>query len=155
MPRALLLACGNTLRGDDGVGWWIGGEVEQRPPLPDLEVVLTHQLLPELAEKVSTADIVVFVDCSAISEAGTVSVVPIRPAEQLPRLLTHHLDPASLLRLTSDVYGHLPQTAMAVTIGGHEFGLAEGLSDAVRNAIPAAVAAVERVFLDTASTLHC
>src|ERR1700733_10736040 len=105
---ALLLACGNTLRGDDGVGWWIGGEVEKKPSIRDLEVVLSHLLLRELAEQVSCADVVVFVDCSAITAAGAISVMPIEPAAELPRLLTHHMDPASLLRLASDLFGRAP-----------------------------------------------
>jgi hydrogenase maturation protease len=147
MPRGLLLACGNTLRGDDGVGWWIGGEVEQSPPLPDLEVILTQQLLPEHAEQVSCADVVVFVDCSAVTEAGAISVIPISPAEQLPRLLTHQLDPGSLLRLAADLFGRVPQIAVAVTVGGHEFSLGEGLSEAVRASIPKAVEAVQIAFL--------
>jgi hydrogenase maturation protease len=147
VARALVLACGNTLRGDDGVGWWIGGEVEQNPPLPELEVILAHQLLPEHAEPVSCADVVVFVDCSAVTPPGAVSVVPIEPAAELPRRLSHHLDPASLLRMASDIFGRTPKSAAAVTIGGHQFGLAEGLSDLVQASIPGAVAAVERALL--------
>ena len=147
MARALLLACGNTLRGDDGVGWWIGGELKQNPPVPGLEVVLSQQLLPELADQVSCADVVVFVDCSAITAAGSISVIPIEAAAELPRLLTHHMDPASLLRLASDLFGRVPHSAVVVTIGGESFDLTEGLSDTVQTAIPKAVAAIEDVFL--------
>src|ERR1035438_3634143 len=97
--RALLLACGNTFRGHDGVGWRIGSAVEQQLRLSGLTVLMTRQLLPEHAEAISSADVVVFVDCSAVTAAGTVSTIPIRPAVSLPRILTHHLDPAALLRI--------------------------------------------------------
>ncbi len=119
--RALLLACGNTFRGDDGVGWRIGCAVEQRSPRDDLTVVMTRQLLPEHAEAISAADVVVFVDCSAVTAAGTVSTIPIQPAESLPRILTHHLDPASLLRLAHDLYARTPARAVAITVGGESF----------------------------------
>ena len=106
--RALVLACGNTFRGDDGVGWRIGCAVEQRPPCGGLTVVLTQQLLPEHAEAISAADTVVFVDCSAVTPAGTVSTIALRPAERLPRILTQHLGPAALLRLALDLYARMP-----------------------------------------------
>ena len=102
MARALLLACGNTLRGDDGVGWWIGGQVEQNLAPADLEVVLTHQFLPEFADIISKAEIVVFVDCSAVTQPGAVSVFPVEAAAELPRIMTHQMDPASLLRMAAD-----------------------------------------------------
>src|SRR5271168_1858099 len=52
----LVLACGNTLRGDDGVGWRIGSLLIENPPCDSLQVILTRQLLPEHAEPLSKAD---------------------------------------------------------------------------------------------------
>jgi len=145
--RALVLACGNTFRGDDGVGWRIGCAVEQRPPCDGLTVVLTQQLLPEHAEAISAADTVVFVDCSAITAAGTVCTIELQPAENLPRILTHHLDPASLLRLALDLYSRMPTRAVAVTVGGESFALTDQLSRAVRSAVPKALEAVRGALL--------
>jgi hydrogenase maturation protease len=145
--RALLLACGNTYRGDGGVGWRIGCAVEQQLQLSGLRVVRTRQLLPEHAEAVSTADVVVFVDCSAITEAGTVSTIPIQPAETMPTILTHHLDPGSLLRLALDLYARKPARAVAVTVGGDCFELTDRLSKPVKAAVPKAMEAVRCALL--------
>jgi hydrogenase maturation protease len=145
--RALLLACGNTLRGDDGIGWRIGCAVAQRPPCEGLTVVFTQQLLPEHAEAVSAAEIVVFVDCSAVTAGGTISAVDIRPADSLPRILTHHLDPAALLRLALDLYSRTPARAVAVTVGGASFAVTDRLSKAVRSAVPRALDAVRAALL--------
>ncbi|HEX9198988.1 MAG TPA: hydrogenase maturation protease [Acidobacteriaceae bacterium] len=145
--RALLLACGNCFRGDDGVGWRIGSAVERTPPRPDLTVVMTHQLLPEHAEAISSADVVVFVDCSAISTAGTVSTIPIQPAETLPRILTHHLDPASLLKLALDLYERVPANATVITVGGESFELTDRLTTTVKAAVPKALEAVRCALL--------
>lgn len=139
-----MLACGNTLRGDDGVGWRIGCAVEQHPPLEHLTVVRTQQLLPEHAEAVSAADVVVFVDCSAVSTAGSVTTLSVQPAENLPRILTHHLDPASLLRLTQDLYSRMPSKAVIVTVGGESFALTDQLTRTAKAAIPKALEAVRR-----------
>lgn len=146
-PRALLVACGNTFRGDDGVGWCIGGAVEQQVHLAGLTVLRTRQLLPEHAEAVSAADVVVFVDCSAITAAGTVSTIPLEPAESLPRVLTHHLDPAVLLRLARDLYAHTPDRAVAITVGGESFDWSDRLSRSVKSAVPEAMEAVRMALL--------
>lgn len=140
--RRLILACGNTLRGDDGVGWRIAEQLESDPIHTDDQIILVQQFLPEHAELLSQADVVVFVDCSALSAPGQVCTIPIVPAEHLPRILTHHLNPASLLLIALGLYGKIPSRASAVTIGGSSFELSEDLTPAVRDAIPAAVRAV-------------
>jgi hydrogenase maturation protease len=145
--RTLLFACGNTLRGDDGVGWRIGCTLERQPPCPGLTVVVTQQLLPEHAEAISAAETVIFVDCSAVHASGTVSTISVQPAESLPRILTHHLDPASLLRLALDLYSRAPSHAVAVTIGGESFELTDHLSRTVKSAVPKALEAVRAALL--------
>ena len=150
-PRTLLVACGNTFRGDDGVGWCIGGAVEEQLQLAGLTVLRTRQLLPEHAEAVSAADVVVFVDCSEIAAAGTVSTIPIEPAESLPRVLTHPLDPAVLLRLSRDLYARTPDRAVAITVGGESFDWSDRLSRSVKSAVPEAMEAVRLALLGVAA----
>ncbi len=143
--RKLVLACGNTMRQDDGVAWHIAAALEQAAFLPEGAIVATHQFLPEHCELISHADSVAFVDCSAVAAPGQVQSVPVFPAPQLPRILTHHLDPAALLRMTLDLYGRVPIKAVAVTVGGAHFDLGDDLSSIVRAAIPAALEAVRNV----------
>lgn len=145
MRGALVLACGNTLRGDDGVGWWIAGRVEQYFSATGIEVEFVRQFTPEFAEPVSAAALVVFVDCSMIAAPGAVSVLPVYPAENLPRVLTHHLDPSAVLKLARDLYGAIPERCYAVTVGGKSFELSEELSDPVAAAIPTAVELIGRL----------
>jgi hydrogenase maturation protease len=142
--RRLVLCCGNTLRGDDGVGWHIAAQLELTPLLAEAEIIVTQQLLPEHAELLSESDLAVIIDCSALTGAGQVSSMPIEPADHLPRILTHHLDPASLVRLALDLYRTIPARTTLVTIGGASFALSEEMSAAVRTAIPAATQAVLR-----------
>jgi hydrogenase maturation protease len=141
-PSILILACGNTLRGDDGVAWRIASLLEEGQQCDGIDITCTQQLLPEHAELVSAADQVVFLDCSALTPAGTVTSTPIEPAERLPSLFTHNLDPAALLRLALDLYGRSPSSAMLITIGGQSFDLNEALSGPVAAAIPLALDAI-------------
>jgi hydrogenase maturation protease len=142
IKSAVVLACGNTLRGDDGIAWAIGSEIERSLPYEEIEVVVTQQLLPEHAELLSRADLAIFIDCSVIAEPGKVSTVPIHPAECPPSIFSHQLDPASLVRLAQHLYGRTPSRAVAITIGGQSFELSEMLSKPVADAIPVAKAAV-------------
>src|SRR5215472_4005839 len=64
MPRVLIIGYGNPLRADDGVGWRMAcrlGELVRDEPF---EVLAVHQLTPELAEPISRAELVIFVDAS-------------------------------------------------------------------------------------------
>jgi hydrogenase maturation protease len=154
MKSVLVLACGNTLRGDDGVAWHIGSALKDDATYSEVEVILTQQLLPEHAEPLSRTDLAIFIDCSAVAEPGAVSTIPVHQADCLPSIFTHHLDPASLLRLTQDLYGCTPSRAVAITIGGQSFGLSEELSKPVAGAIPLAKAAVCAMFPAAYPSLH-
>ncbi len=140
--QSLVLACGNPLRGDDGVGWKIAEQLVNNPRFESVNVVVSQQFLPEHAELLSGADLVVFVDCSTLAPHGEVCVEPVEPATKMPRIFTHHLDPASLLRLAADLYGRLPSRAMLVAVGGEEFEMVEELSACVAAAVPRAVEAI-------------
>lgn len=142
------IACGNTLRGDDGVAWHIGLAIEEQPLFAAVNVIFAQQLLPEHAELLRDTELALFLDCSAVSEAGSVSIIPLEPAAHLPRILTHHLDPSSLLRLTLELYGNTPPAAFVITVGGASFGLGEPLTPLVEAAVPIAVEAVRHVLPD-------
>jgi hydrogenase maturation protease len=152
VKSAVVLACGNPLRGDDGIAWAIGSEiersiVEQSLPYVEVEVILTQQLLPEHCVNLSRTDLAIFIDCSIVVGPGNVSAVPIRPGERLPHIFTHHLDPPSLLGLTQHLYGRIPLRAVAITVGGQSFELSESLSKPAADAIPLAKAAVYAMLL--------
>ncbi len=145
MARKLVLACGNTLRGDDGVGWAIAERLDGDSSLADVEVVVAHQLTPEMAEPISLAETVVFVDCSAVSHAGEVSVFSVEAASKDNSSLTHNVDPANLLALSREIFASAPHRAFAVTVGGGSFELIEELTEAVRLAIPEAVLVIKKL----------
>ena len=146
MKSVLVLACGNTLRGDDGVAWHIGSALKDGPARAGAEVILARQLLPEHAEALSSADLAIFIDCSVAVHPGVVSIFLVNPAQSLPRIFTHHLDPASLLKLCQNLYGRIPSHSVAITVGGESFALKDGLSKSVTAAIPIAIEAVRDAY---------
>ena len=143
----LLLACGNPLRGDDGVGSCIGEGFEGEP---GIQVVLRQEFTPELAEALRDAETVVFVDASTTIAAGQVSVERLEPTGEIEGPFSHHRTPTALLRLTGELYGVRPLRAFSVTIGGGCYGLGDPLSEPVQRGIPKAIRAIRAIFEGTA-----
>jgi hydrogenase maturation protease len=139
----LVIAWGNPLREDDGIAWHVVEglrALQPRPWLPVLHLRHAHQLTPEMAECVSRALGVVFVDARREGRPGEIRVEPVVPAvSQNP--LAHSLSPQGLLLYAESLYGRAPQ-AVIVTVAGERFGIGEELSPAVRRALPRAVRAV-------------
>jgi hydrogenase maturation protease len=146
--RCLILACGNTLRGDDGVGPWLAAWAEERfRAEPAVRVLARQQWTPDLAEEVAPAGMVLFVDCAANIAPGLIQLLPVEPSAELPRLLTHHLGAADLLALGRDYYDSLPLKAMLLTVGAGSLELHEGFSDQVNAVLPDASKLLETTVL--------
>jgi len=129
----LVIALGNPLREDDGAGWAVAQALHQ---CQDVRVLVVHQLMPEMAEEVSRADAVVFVDARRGGLAGELRTVALAPAAAEHRL-THVVEPETLLHYAQLLYGRAPK-AWLVSIAGERFGLGDGLSASVLQAVPAA-----------------
>jgi hydrogenase maturation protease len=98
-----------------------------------------------MAEPISTSDTVIFLDCSATSEPGHISLHPVEATTRPARLMTHHMSPESLLWMSQELYGRVPRVAYLITVGGESFKMEERLSDAVRGAAPAVLSMVREI----------
>jgi hydrogenase maturation protease len=146
--RCLILACGNTLREDDGVGPFLAAQAEQRFADSDsVRVISRHQWTPELAEDITGAESVLFIDCAANAQPGSVQLSPVEPGSETPGLATHHFGAAELLSLTRELYGNLPRISLLLTIGAGSLELREGFSEPVSASLPGAWQLVERTVL--------
>ncbi|HWE83650.1 MAG TPA: hydrogenase maturation protease [Terracidiphilus sp.] len=142
--RCLILGCGNTLRGDDGVGPLLCAWAEERfAGEPGVRAMASHQWSPEMAEDVAAADTVLFVDCSLDQAPGQVLLRELTAVPLKPGLVTHHLGAAELLRVAQDLYGAQPRRACLLTIGAGSIELGEELSPSIRAALPDAQALLE------------
>jgi hydrogenase maturation protease len=135
--RILVLACGNPLREDDGAAWQVARHVldSPRPAGIDLEVVTCMQYLPEMAEAVSRADIVVFVDASVDVSPGSARLSAMASGDSVPAALTHHFNPAGLIDLGLRLYGTAPARVHLLEIGAAEFDMSEEVSEPVERGI--------------------
>ena len=141
--RCLILACGNTLRGDDGIGPWLAQWAEERfRDEASVRVVASQQWTLELVDEVARAETVLFIDCSAEAEPGAVGVIEVE-AGSAEGVGTHHLGASELMAVARDLYGSLPRAASLLTVGAGSLELGEEFSAAVLDAIPTACAKVE------------
>ncbi len=153
----LVLACGNTLRSDDGVGPKLAEWAAERfRDEAHVRVLARQQWTPDLAQDIAGADSVLFVDSSVESVPGRVCLIPVAlhvnglaaetgPAAPLPA--THHIDPVELLGLSRELYGSMSAHAMLLTIGAGSTELGETFSDSVEAALPRARGVLEKTVL--------
>lgn len=133
-PPVLILGYGNILRRDDGVGWAAVRRLKDQLP-PDFASVLTlPQLLPELAESVSRADLVIFIDADFQLAPGKVKKRIIRHRKSRNKTIGHHQTPDEILRLARDLY-HCSPRAILFSVGGSDFSFGCKLSSPVRVAL--------------------
>src|SRR6185369_13521014 len=116
----LLIGYGNILRADDGIGYWIADALSEQA---NVEILACHQLTPELAEPISRADWVIFVDACQGEQPGRTSYDwEIAAGES--GVFTHNASPAGLLRDARALYGGSPK-ALVVTVDANCFDYAD------------------------------
>jgi len=146
--RCLILACGNTMRGDDGVGLWLAEWAERRfADQPGVRIIADHQWTPELAEDVARAQSVLFIDCTLDTAPGSLHLTDVEPAAEGQGINTHHQNAAELLALSRDLYHAVPMNAVLLTIGAGSIEFGEEFSDAVKAALPVACKMIEETVL--------
>jgi hydrogenase maturation protease len=139
LPRALVIGYGNPLRGDDAAGPALAHRLAGHP-LPGVEVLVVHQLTPELAARLAPVERVVFVD-AAFRE--TVGVEAVKPDEDAPGL-GHVGTPGRLLALTRLLYSACPR-AWLVSIPAACMEYGAGLSPRAQAGLEMAVTEVRRL----------
>lgn len=148
--KCLVLACGNPLRGDDGVGPHLAAWAEERfSSNPGIRVLSRQQWTPDLALDIAGADSVLFVDCSIESPPGSIQLRPVHLVPIAQGIATHHVGAPELFALASELYGASPKIAQLLTIGAGSTELREEFSAAVSEALPEARNLLELVILQS------
>ncbi|HEY1468991.1 MAG TPA: hydrogenase maturation protease [Candidatus Acidoferrum sp.] len=139
MNHALVLACGNPLRGDDGIAVVLARYFQAAFCEPETDVKSSQQWTPELAEPISQSDIVLFLDASTTLPPGKIQFNKVEPAREVSSTMTHSMRPEALLALSVQLYSRRPERAYLLTIGGESFEHPDHLSEPARSAIPVAL----------------
>jgi hydrogenase maturation protease len=130
--KILILGYGNPLRGDDGFGCEVARRLTAAIRDPRVDIRELHQLTPEVAEPVSQAARVIFIDASREGEAGQVRHEAVHPSAAAA--FTHHLTPGALVACARELYGRTPE-ALLFTAAGASFEYAMALSPPMEAAV--------------------
>ena len=135
----LVIGYGNTLRRDDGVGPRVA-EAVAALCLPGVRTLACPLLTPEIAEAVSQARVVIFVD-AAVDAPRQVQLRTLAPAES-SQVMAHAASPTTLMALARDVFGHAPE-AWLITVPVEDLGIGEEFSPLAERGFETAVKHVE------------
>ncbi len=136
----LLLGYGNFDREDDGVAWHILARVAARlglslPTAPEdfefnpgnqIDFYFSLQLVPEMAETISSYARVCFIDAHTGAVPEEIHSEVLVPRQQASPF-THHMTPATLLTLAATLYNQEPQS-MLISVRGYDFGFSQLLT---------------------------
>jgi hydrogenase maturation protease len=150
VKRILVIGYGNELRGDDGLGPKLACAIDALA-LPDVAVLVCHQLTPELADPLSRAEFAVFIDARIDGSSG----VQLHPLHEPQRasFSPHASDPAALLALSRAVYGVAPH-GWWLTLPAVDLGIGEGLSLAAQESFERGLAAFRQLRDRIAAVSH-
>ncbi len=141
-PGLLVIGYGNTLRGDDGVGPRVA-EAVGALRLPGVRTLICQQLSPEHAAPISLAQTVIFVD-AAVDAPQEVQLRRLTPNDS-SQLLAHAADPRTMLALSRDVFGQVPQ-AWWLTIPAANLEFGEELTPEAQRGVNEAVAKIQALW---------
>ena len=134
--HTLVIGYGNRLRSDDGVGPILADAVASWQ-LADVQTLAVQQLLPELAETISQAERVLFVDACIESFADPFRLQRLTAQLTHPSL-GHHSSPADLLALSQALYGR-SAAAWLLTISAVSLDFGERLAEPTQQRMQAAL----------------
>ncbi len=124
------------------MGWHAARILAETEAKEGVEVLACRQLTPELAESVSRAERVIFIDVSVEDPPGQLCCRQLTAVEAATRgAFTHDLTPTALLQCAKVLYGSTP-TAVLVSIGVETLEIGERLSQTVARSLPALLACV-------------
>ena len=134
LNKLAVVSIGNPLRGDDGIGHWIGEQVEQWG-IPGVTVFSFHQLQTDLLEQFLEFNAVLIVDAAINMEGVEFRKENTAGGNQLhPRAdhslqgsngagSTHHLNISLLTSLAEKLFHrHLNLTVCKIGVSGFEMG---------------------------------
>jgi hydrogenase maturation protease len=136
----LVIGYGNPLCGDDGIGPCVVEQLALAMEELNFEVeyLTLRQLTPELAEPISRAQLVIFVDAAVGGMVGEISCSELIPSTETFSMtrstFTHYMNPIALLESARLLYGNCPR-AYLYTIAGENFKLGDSFSQVVESTL--------------------
>jgi hydrogenase maturation protease len=134
LRRVLIVGYGNPLRADDGFGWQAARHLAALLQDAPIEILALHQLTPELAEPISRASLIIFIDATHKGQPGSWRCERLELNTTLGNSLAHHFTPRSLLAYAQAIFEVSP-AALVVSVAGESYAYSEQLTPRVGSAL--------------------
>jgi len=132
MPFCRVIAFGNPLRGDDGVGPFVAQKLQAAMRgAAGVGIHILPQLDPAILEEVKDADHLIFVDASCAPLEPGLRWSLVIPKMQSEPFTSHHLSPGMFVTLLDLLYDCHP-VAWQLAIKGYDFSFTDKLSPSTR-----------------------
>jgi hydrogenase maturation protease len=129
--KVLVYGYGNPGRQDDALGNKMVEKIEEwveKHKIKNIETDSNYQLNVEDAERISTKDVVVFVDASQEEDVHEYKFTHLEPSTEKVEFTMHAVSPEYVLHICQDLFKKAPRTCL-LGIKGFEWDFKEGLSD--------------------------
>lgn len=148
----LIIGYGNTLRGDDGVGYVIAETVAQWQ-LTGVRSIAVHQLTPDLSEVIAQSEQILFIDAvvPAATPNPTVEIAPLT-IDYNHTFTGHFADPGALLAIAQTLYDHAP-TAYRLLIPTVSFEFGEQFSPLTQTSMELALDKIKQLVVPSSDNL--
>ena len=135
--RCLILACGNTLRGDDGVGPFLAAWAEERwRDDPRVRVLCASSGRRRWSKKLRRRSRCSLSTALTDAKPGQVRTMAVEPAaartQDRERIIWMR---RSCSRSSKELYGAIPRSSLLLTVGAESLELREGFSEAVHECV--------------------
>jgi len=149
--RNLVIGFGNTLRGDDGAGYYVAETIAQWSNAT-VKSIYVHQLTLDLAVEIADHQRVIFIDAvpyehSSYGECATVIIQPLYADAYQPgrnSYAGHYSSPNALLAVAQHLYGINP-IAYQILIPAADFSFGDAFSEVTANCVKLALAKVKEL----------
>jgi hydrogenase maturation protease len=142
IPKWLVIGYGSELHGDDGAGPAAVRAIDEWRP-EGVRTKIVHQLTPEIAEILSHARSVLFIDASTAVRVATLR--PVEP-DASDDFNPHASSPESILALSKALYDRCPSAWLAA-IPASNFELGAPLSEATAKGISDALVVIRKLLV--------
>lgn len=151
MKNCVIIGIGNTLRGDDALGWIAAERLEFLEADNLAEVLTVQQLSLDLVEPISQTRLVIFIDAKMGAPVGEFNLEKIEPDSALSNQVTHFFDPQTLLAAIQALYGRHPEAYLA-SIKASKFAFGASLSPEISAALPTLLESIEQIVISAQRT---
>lgn len=145
MDKILIIGYGNSLAGDDALGFYTVQELVGSEMPENVTVKYIHQLMPEHASDISEHDTVIFIDAEESDVPGEIKCRKIVKNDlHDTSSAAHEYTLDSILLLSGELYGKMPEVYL-VTVTGKYFLTGGSMSKEVEQRIPDVIDTVFRI----------